>query len=272
MTIIIGGISGGIIVAVISVWAIMLRIPDFGGFENIKVAESTKIYDRTGKIILYDIHKDIKRTTVPFNQIPRNLKNATIAVEDTNFYGHQGISFFSITRAFITNLRSGEIKQGGSTITQQLIKNTFLTPEQTIVRKIKEVVLALKVEKKYSKDELLNFYLNAISYGSSNYGVEAASQAFFGKSVKDITLAEAAYLAALPKAPTYYSPFGEHRAGAAVSGSGMSTSFSPPTRMPARASSRALSFSASPRRRAWFSPLVPGTGSPSSKPSMSNWA
>lgn len=211
LTIIIGGISGGIIVAVISVWAIMLRIPDFGGFENIKVAESTKIYDRTGKIILYDIHKDIKRTTVPFNQIPRNLKNATIAVEDTNFYGHQGISFFSITRAFITNLRSGEIKQGGSTITQQLIKNTFLTPERTIVRKIKEVVLALKVEKRYSKDELLNFYLNAISYGSSNYGVEAASQAFFGKSVKDITLAEAAYLAALPKAPTYYSPFGEHR-------------------------------------------------------------
>lgn len=211
LIIIVGGIFGGTGAAAIFLWAIMLQIPDFGGFEQIKVAESTKIYDRTGKIILYDVYKDIKRTSIPFNQIPRNVKNATIAMEDSNFYEHQGISFFSMMRAFIVNFLSGEIRQGGSTITQQLIKNTFLTPKQTIARKIKEVILAIKVENKYSKDEILNLYLNEISYGSNNYGVESVSQAFFGKFAKDLTLAESAYLASLPKAPTYYSPYGEHR-------------------------------------------------------------
>lgn len=185
-------------------------MPDFHGFENRKVAQSTKIFDKTEKIILYDVYGEIKRTAVPFDEIPRNLKNATIAVEDDKFYQHKGISLFGIARAFVKNLFSGKIKQGGSTITQQLVKNSFLTSEQTIIRKFKEAVLAIKTEKRYSKNEILNFYLNEIPYGSSNYGIEAASESFFGKKAKELTLAESAYLAALPKAPTYYSPFGEH--------------------------------------------------------------
>lgn len=204
-------ILGGFLGTAVFLWAIALQIPDFGGFEERKIIESTKIYDRTGKIILYDVYKNIKRTTIPFAQIPRSLKNATIAAEDTNFYQHKGISVFSIGRAFFVNFISGGIRQGGSTITQQLIKNTLLTSERSIVRKIKEIILALKVEKKYSKDEILTFYLNEIPYGSNNYGVEATSQSFFGKKAKDLTLAESAYLSALPKAPTYYSPYGEHR-------------------------------------------------------------
>lgn len=203
--------AGIIISGLIFLWALFIAMPTFGRLENIKSAESTKIYDRTGNVILYDVYGEVKRTYIPFDEIPRNLKNATIAIEDDNFYQHNGISILSIFRAFGVNLLHGRIKQGGSTITQQLIKNTFLTPEQTLTRKVKELILALKIEKKYSKDEILNFYLNEIPYGSNNYGAEAASEGFFGKHAKDLDLAESAYLAALPKAPTHYSPFGEHR-------------------------------------------------------------
>lgn len=201
----------GVFFVILLFWTIFIKVPDFHGFENRKVAQSTKIFDRTEKIILYDVYGEIKRTAIPFDEIPRNLKNATIAVEDDKFYQHGGISPFGIARAFVKNLLSGKIKQGGSTITQQLIKNSFLTSEQTILRKFKEAILAIKTEKRYSKDEILNFYLNEIPYGSSNYGIESASESFFGKKAKELTLAESAYLAALPKAPTYYSPFGEHR-------------------------------------------------------------
>jgi len=205
--IIISAIFGFIFV----VLAFTIMAPEFKELENRKIIESTKIYDRTENVILYDVHGEVKRTYIPFNEIPRNLKNATLAVEDNGFYQHGGISFFSIGRAFFVNLIHGKIKQGGSTITQQLVKNTLLTSEQKFIRKFKEAILSYKVEKQYSKDEILNFYLNEIPYGSNNYGVEAAAQGFFGKHVKDITLTESAYLAALPKAPTRYSPFGEHR-------------------------------------------------------------
>lgn len=201
----------GVFFVIILFWAIFVKVPDFQGFENRKVAQSTKIFDKTEKVILYDVYGEIKRTAIPFDEIPRNLKNATLAIEDDKFYQHGGISPFGIMRAFLKNLISGKIKQGGSTITQQLIKNSFLTPEQTIIRKLKEAILAIKVEKKYSKDEILNFYLNEIPYGSSNYGIESASESFFGKKAEKLTLAESAYLAALPKAPTYYSPYGERR-------------------------------------------------------------
>ncbi|MBI2609771.1 transglycosylase domain-containing protein [Candidatus Giovannonibacteria bacterium] len=189
---------------------INISLPDFSAFENRLIVESTKIYDRTGKVLLYDIHSDIKRTVVPFDSIPRNLKNATIAIEDADFYKHRGISFLSIVRAFLVDLLSGRLKQGGSTITQQLVKKALLTDERTFTRKIKEIVLAFKVEANYSKDEILGLYLNEIPYGYSNYGIEAASQNYFGKRAAELTLAESAYLAAIPKAPTYYSPFGNH--------------------------------------------------------------
>lgn len=196
---------------IILIWASTLSIPDFQSFDNLKVIQSTKIYDSTGKILLYDIHQNISRTVVPFNEIPRHIKNATVAIEDTEFYQHHGISLEGIIRAFFVNLGAGSIRQGGSTITQQLAKNTLLTTERSITRKIKEVIIALKIEKILSKEEILNLYLNEIPYGGSSYGIEAASQNFFGKSSRDLNLTESAYLAALSKAPTYYSPYGNHR-------------------------------------------------------------
>lgn len=174
------------------------------------VAESTKIYDRTGQHLLYDVHGEEKRTIIDFNQIPDNVKFATIALEDQDFYNHHGIKITSIIRSALKDVIKGGAAQGGSTITQQFIKKSLLTDEKTITRKIKEVILALEIEQKYSKDEILGMYLNQIPYGSSAYGVEAAAQTFFGKSAKDLTLPEAALLACLPNAPTYYSPFGSH--------------------------------------------------------------
>ncbi|MHA1747460.1 MAG: transglycosylase domain-containing protein [Promethearchaeota archaeon] len=202
----------GVVVGLITIfWAFTLNIPSFDALAERKIEQSTKIYDRTGKILLYDIHKDIKRTVIPFEKIPRHMKNATVAIEDDTFYQHKGISLSSMLRAFIVNLKSGTIRQGGSTITQQLVKNAFLTPERTWTRKIKELILTLKMERAFSKEQILNLYLNEICYGANNYGVEAASQTYFGKHAEDLTLVESAYLAALPKAPTYYSPYGNHR-------------------------------------------------------------
>lgn len=193
-------------------WARSLPVPDFESFNERKIIQSTKIYDRTGEKLLYDIHKDIKRTVISYEEISKNIKNATIAIEDSNFYQHKGVSITGIIRSFLINLSNGKLRGvGGSTITQQLIKNTFLTTEKTFTRKLKELVLALKMEKYFSKEEILTLYLNDNPYGGSVYGIEAASKSFFGKNSKDLTLAEASYLAALPQAPSYYSPYGSHQ-------------------------------------------------------------
>ena len=196
---------------VIAFWITTLKIPDAGSLNDLKVAQSTKIYDRTGKIILWDIHSDIQRTVVPLADISRHIKNATIAIEDSSFYQHKGLDFSGILRATLVNLESGKLSQGGSTISQQLVKNTLLTTDKTFARKIKEIILTLKIEKKLSKDKILELYLNAVPYGGSNYGIESASRNFFGKNATDISLAEASYLASLTKAPTYYSPYGNHQ-------------------------------------------------------------
>ncbi|KKP95177.1 MAG: hypothetical protein UR99_C0031G0013, partial [Candidatus Moranbacteria bacterium GW2011_GWD2_36_12] len=172
--------------------------------------QSTKIYDRTGEHLLYDVHGEEKRTVIPFNQIPENVKYATISLEDQEFYSHFGVNPKAILRSAFKDIIKGGAAQGGSTITQQFIKKSLLTDEKTITRKIKEVILAIELEQKYSKDEILEMYLNQIPYGSSAYGIEAGAQTFFSKSAKDLTLAEAALLASLPNAPTYYSPFGSH--------------------------------------------------------------
>jgi len=181
-------------------------------FEERKVAESTKIFDRTGEILLYDVHNDAKRTLIAFEDISRNIKNATIAIEDLEFYEHKGIKPSAILRAVLANITPGAgLTQGGSTITQQVIKNSVLTKDKTITRKLKEWILALKLEKTLTKDQILNTYLNENPYGGSIYGVEEASKTFFGKSAKDVTLAEAAYIAAIPQAPTFYSPYGPNK-------------------------------------------------------------
>src|SRR3990167_7946994 len=191
-------------------FAASISVPNLNSFEERKIAESTKIYDRTGNILLYDVHGEEKRTVIPFNEIPRSVKNATIAIEDDSFYQHFGFRPFAFLRAVFINILRGSFEQGGSTITQQLAKTTLLTPEKTILRKIKEIIIAFKIERRYSKDEILNFYLNQIPYGSSAYGIEAASESFFSKHAKDLTILESAYLVSLPKAPSYYSPYGKH--------------------------------------------------------------
>src|SRR3989338_11320232 len=127
--------------------------------ENRQIAESTKIFDRTGKILLYEIHGEEKRTIIPFEEIPAFVKQAAVAIEDENFYEHSAIDFKSIIRAFLKNLVSGQVVQGGSTITQQLAKNAFLSPQRTLTRKLRELVLATRLEKQYTKDEILNLYL-----------------------------------------------------------------------------------------------------------------
>ena len=199
------------LVAFASVVILTTPIPSANEFDSREIVESTKIYDRTGEILLYELYNEEKRTVVSFEEIPRNVKNAAIAIEDSHFYSHPGISVFSIARAFLTDLTRGQVLvQGGSTITQQLVKNTLLTSEKTLTRKIKEAALALKIEQRYSKDEILNMYLNEIPYGSNAYGIEAATETFFGVPARDLTLAQAAYLAALPKAPSFYSPYGNN--------------------------------------------------------------
>lgn len=192
-------------------WVSSLKTPDFKSLEQRRVSESTKIYDRTGKILLYDIHQGVTRRVVPYGDISVYLRNATIAIEDADFYKHRGVKFGSMVRSVFVNLESGSLKQGGSTITQQVIKNTLLTSEKRFSRKIKEIILALKLEQVMSKEEILTLYLNEIPYGGSIYGAGDASKKFFGKELKEISLAEAAYMAAIPNAPTYYSPYGNNR-------------------------------------------------------------
>ena len=192
------------------IWAATLKIPDFSLLDARKVSQSTKIYDRTGKILLYDVHQDVRRTVVPFEQISPFIKNATVAIEDDQFYQHHGIKPEAILRAMWINLKTGQYTQGGSTITQQVIKNALLSPEKTVTRKIKEWILALKLEHVLNKEQILTLYLNEVPYGGNIYGVEEASMAFFGKHASELTLTESAYLAALPQAPTLYSPYGNH--------------------------------------------------------------
>jgi 1A family penicillin-binding protein len=192
-------------------YGLSVEVPTIDSLEQNKITQSTKIYDRKGEVVLYEVYGEQKRTLVHFDEIPQNVKNATIAIEDARFYSHPGISVWGILRAIFTDAMSGQVfVQGGSTITQQLVKNTFLSPERTITRKLKEAVIALKVETVYSKDQILELYLNDIPYGSNAYGIEAASQTYFGKHAHDLSLAEAATLAAIPRAPTYYSPYGNN--------------------------------------------------------------
>ena len=187
------------------------ELPSPDRLNQISFSQSTKIYDRTGKILLYEIYgTQGKSTYVEANQISKYIKEATVATEDAQFYHHFGINFRGILRAIYYNLIKHRIVQGGSTITQQFIKNYFLSPQKTLSRKIKEAILAIELEMKYSKDEILTMYLNQTSYGSNAHGIEAASEVFFGKHANNLSLAESAILAALPKAPTYYSPYGSH--------------------------------------------------------------
>lgn len=177
------------------------RLADY----NIPLA--TKIYDRHGTL-LFDIFADENRTAIPLDTIPDHMKHATIAIEDKDFYKHGGINpIGGILRAFTATVHKQQL-QGGSTITQQLVKSALLTPERTIRRKLREMVLAVWVEARFSKDKILELYLNQVPYGGTAWGVETAAKTYFGKDAAELTLAESSLLAGLPQAPTYYSPFG----------------------------------------------------------------
>ncbi len=205
------GILALLILGVFLIFIFSRNLPSAEQIANHQVSESTKIYDRTNKILLYEISNGEKRTYVPLGEIPQSLKEATIAIEDSRFYTEPGFSIRGILRASFANLVSGEVVQGGSTITQQLARNAFLSAEQTIPRKIKELVLAVQLNRNYPKDKILELYLNEIPYGATIYGVESASLSFFSKPTKELNLAESAVLAAIPKAPSYYSPWGTHQ-------------------------------------------------------------
>ena len=192
------------------IWVSTFKIPDLAALRAQALSQSTKIYDRTGNTVLYDLNPNVKRTVVDFSQISQHVKDATIAIEDASFYTHAGIRPLAIIRAAFTNFFAGSFKEGGSTITQQVIKNSLLTTDKTISRKIKEWVLSIRLEQIADKDTILNLYLNSNSYGGNHFGIEEASQAFLGKHSSDLDIAESAYLAAIPQAPTHYSPYGKY--------------------------------------------------------------
>lgn len=194
-----------------ALWASSLKIPDIGSLTERKEVQSTKIYDRTGTVLLDDLGGDVVRTVVPIDQVSLYIQEATVAIEDQSFYTHRGIVPSSLVRAALTDIFHFGYAQGGSTIDQQVVKNTLLTKDKSITRKLKEIVLALKLDAEYPKDKILEIYLNNNPYGGTVYGIEEASEQFFGVRASDVDLAQAAYLAALPQAPTYYSPYGNHR-------------------------------------------------------------
>ncbi len=171
------------------------------------ISGGTEIYDRTGKVLLYKI--GLRRSWVNFEDIPEKVIKTILVAEDIDFYKHKGFSLKGILRSFYLNLKTGSLEYGGSTITQQLARTIFLSQEKSIIRKIKEIILALKIEQKYSKNQILTYYLNSIYYGEGNIGIRAAADYYFDKKLKDLTWSEAAVLAALPKAPALYAPISE---------------------------------------------------------------
>lgn len=183
-------------------------LPDPNVLLNREVPQSTKIYDRTGTKLLYEIHGDEKRTLVKIDEIPDYAKWATIALEDRQFYEHHGIYWRGLIRAVVVSVLSGQRIQGTSTLTQQLVKNAILTNERTLDRKVRELILSLQIERRLTKDQILQLYMNEIPYGSTLYGIESAAQSYFGKSAKDLTLDEAALLASIPQRPEFFNPYG----------------------------------------------------------------
>ncbi len=182
-------------------------LPAVSGVERFDPSEGTKVYDENDEVIT-EFHLE-RRIFTPLDQIPKSLRDAVIATEDARFFSHFGVDPMGIARAVYQNFRRGRIVEGGSTITQQLAKVLFLTPDKSLERKLKEAVLALELERRYSKDRIFELYLNQIYFGHGAFGVEAASRTFFGKPVSDLNLGESTLLAGLPKAPSTYSPF-EH--------------------------------------------------------------
>jgi len=180
------------------------ELPPISKLEEYELMSGTKVYDKTGRLV--KIFASENRRSIRLSEASDTLINAILAIEDNNFYKHNGIDVIAILRAFWTNLTTGSIRQGASTITQQLARDMFLIRERTLIRKLKEILLALKIERTFSKDQILEMYLNKTYFGAGNYGIESAAQNFFGKSAIDLNLAESALIARLPQAPSYLNP------------------------------------------------------------------
>ncbi|MEE8210085.1 MAG: transglycosylase domain-containing protein, partial [bacterium] len=180
-------------------------LPDVRTLRDYRPSLITRVYDGNDELLTEFFIE--KRYLVPLEQIPAILREATLAAEDRRFYSHHGLDFKGILRASLANLRAGGVVAGGSTITQQVAKTLFLTPQRTLARKIREAILALRIEGTFTKEEILELYLNNVYYGHGAYGVEAASKTLFGKPVAEVTLAESALIAGLVKAPAIYSPY-----------------------------------------------------------------
>src|SRR4030043_1718223 len=193
------GILGGFVYWTIS------DLPKIKSLEEYIPIESARVYSSDGKIIA-ELYLE-RRIFVPHYQIPDHVKKAFISVEDIRFYNHPGVDLIGIMRALWHDIKAGGIVEGGSTITQQLARMLFLKPDKSIKRKIKEAALSIRIERRYTKDEILGMYLNQAYFGTRAYGIEAASQTYFGKSVHELSIGESALLATLQKAPSLYSPF-----------------------------------------------------------------
>lgn len=174
-------------------------------FTEREFSQSTKIFDRTGETLLYELYGEEKREVIPLNDMSSYIKNAVVAVEDAKFYDHSGLDYRGLLRSIQIDLKLRKPLAGGSTISQQLIRSTFLTTQKTIERKVREIILTIELERRYSKDQILEWYLNQVPFGPNLYGVESTSKAYFDKSAKDVTLAEAASLAAMIQSPSYFS-------------------------------------------------------------------
>ncbi|MGH7353092.1 MAG: penicillin-binding protein 1A, partial [Candidatus Rokuibacteriota bacterium] len=200
----------GSAVGIAALWAFTIlprQLPSVTALETFQPIQGTKVYDENDEL-LTEFHVE-RRIFMPLVQVPQSLRDAVIATEDKRFYSHSGVDPIGVARAVYQNYRRGRIVEGGSTITQQLTKLLFLTPDKNLERKLKEAVLALELERRYSKDRILEMYLNQVYFGHGAYGVEAAARTYFGKSVTELNVREAALLAGLPRAPSTYSPF-EH--------------------------------------------------------------
>lgn len=200
-------VAGGLVGLAIS----FRNLPDVRSLRSYSPPETTYIYDIKGKH-LASLHEEANREVVPLNKISPNLKRAVLAIEDSHFYQHQGINFNSIGRAVKANFEEGDVREGASTITMQLVKNIFLEKEKKFTRKIAEAVLAVRLEQVFKKDEILEMYLNEVYWGHNNYGAQTAAQSYFGKDASQLNLAEASMMAGLIQSPEKYSPFKNYEA------------------------------------------------------------
>ena len=203
-TVLVGGVG--------TAYAYVTRdLPNPANLGNLPLAQVTQLYDRTGQHLLYEFYEE-RRIAIPLRDVSPAMVQATLAIEDPSFYQHKGFDLRGLLRAVLVDLRSGATLQGGSTITQQLVKRTFLTDDKSLLRKLKELILAVRVDSIYPKDQVLELYLNQVYYGNQAYGVEAAALSYFGKHAKDLNLAEASLLAGLVQAPSQYDPVVNARA------------------------------------------------------------